>query len=157
MNKFIIFITAALTLCSCGMQKKLIRQQKQLDIAYKSLDSLNNILALKAAKQEIKQLQDNSRIIITKYTKLDTTGNQAVDYTVEIKKEVEASSRTENEIVLNEASSAIIETNIEDNSQLQSTEEFDAPPAVAALSKIKAIIAMVLIGYIAYIIRKACS
>ena len=152
-----IVITAALISCGCSMQKKLIRQQEQLDIAYNTLDSLNKKLALKAATQEIKQLQDQSRILITKYTKPDTAGNQAVDYTVEIKKEVEASSRTENEIVLNEASSAIIETNIEDNSQLQSTEEFDAPPAVAALSKIKAIIAMVLIGYIAYIIRKACS
>lgn len=150
-----IVITAALISCGCSMQKKLIRQQKQLDIAYNTLDSLNKELALKAVTQEIKQLQDQSRIFITKYTKPDTAGNQAVDYTVEIKKEIQTTSHTEKETILNEVSSEIVKTNIEDNSQLQSTEEFDEPPAVAALSKIKAIIAMVLIGYIAYMIRKA--
>lgn len=150
-----IVITVALISCGCSMQKKLIRQQEQLDIAYNTLDSLNKKLALKAATQEIKQLQDQSRIFITKYTQPDTAGNQAVDYTVEIKKEIQTTSHTEKEAVLNEVSSEIVKTNIKDNSQLQSTEEFDEPPAVEALSKIKAIIAMVLIGYIAYMIRKA--
>ena len=68
MNRYTILAVLALMLCSCGTQKRLAKEHKQLDIAYRALDSLNKELTIHALSKDIKTIDDKSRIVVTKYT-----------------------------------------------------------------------------------------
>ena len=136
--------------CSCGTTLKTRKENKRLDIAYKCLDSLNRMVTIKDISKNIKRIEDNSRIKITKYTPADSAGNQAVDYVVEIEKDIQGENSTEikkDEVQIEH--SAHKEENI-DNSVVEVKEKYEEPPAIKGIKHIKGIIALILIAYLVY-------
>lgn len=136
--------------CSCGTTLKTRKVNKHLDISYKCLDSLNRTMTIKDITKDIKSIEDNSRIKITKYSPADSAGKQAVDYVVEIEKDVQG--HTSREIKKDEVQvehSAHKEENI-DNSVVEIKEEYEEPPAIKGIKHIKGIIALILIAYLVY-------
>lgn len=155
MNRYTILAVLALMLCSCGAQKRLAKEHKQLDIAYRALDSLNKELTIHAISRDIKTIDDKSRIVVTKYTTPDSSGKQSIDYTVVIDKAVEQSTETTVEKHTEETTQSIIAEETIDNSIVHVSEKVDDAPVVKTVKNVKWIVGMLLIAYIIYIMRKA--
>lgn len=138
-------------LCSsCGVTLKSKVQRAQYDIAMKRLDSLNTIVAMKDIYKNIVKIEDNSRITITKYQDPDSSGQQAIDYVVEVAKDVKTvdSLQVDKEDVIVHQETHTEE--LVDNSVVDTEEKYESPPAVRWVKHFKGIIALLLIGYIIY-------
>lgn len=148
-------ILILLIICSsCGTTLKHRVETKQLDIHYQAMDSISHTAIMKGLQQGVKSISDNSRIVITKYAAPDSSGKQAIDYTVEIDKAVKEESNSiafQEQTVLTDS---IHTANVADNSTIHTEEVMEDPPAVNGLKHIKGIIALMLFAYLAYTLRK---
>ncbi len=132
--------------------------KQQLNIARNALDSLNKLVTIKDIHKEIKRLDDNSRIRVTKYSPPDSVGNQSIDYVVEI--ETDVTQETTYELAKNEVQNVDVthhEATV-DNSTIDTQEEYDPPAAVQGFRQIKGIIGLIfgiaLMLFITYVIHK---
>ena len=132
--------------------------KQQLNIARNALDSLNKLVTIKDIHKEIKRLDDNSRIRVTKYSPPDSVGNQSIDYVVEI--ETDVTQETTSELAKNEVQNVDVthhEATV-DNSTIDTQEEYDQPAAVQGFRQIKGIIGLIfgiaLMLFITYVIHK---
>ena len=109
---------------------------------------------MKGLQQGVKTISDNSRIVITKYAAPDSSGKQAIDYTVEIDKAVKEESNSTSLQEQTVQTDSTHTENVADNSTIHTEEVMEDPPAVNALKHIKGIIALLLFAYLAYTLRK---
>ena len=147
----LLYLTViAIFLGSCGTSLKMQTSKQQLDITYQILDSLNKAVAIKDLYKDIQKIEDNSIIKVTKYFPPDTLGNQAIDYVMEIQKDVEqhTTSQLQKDEVQIEHSIHVEEST--NNSIIDTKEKYEAPPAVQGIKHIKGIVAFILIAYILY-------
>lgn len=147
----ILYLTLmAIFLSSCGTSLKMQKSKKQLDIAYQVLDSINKTIAIKDLYKDIRKIEDNSIIKVTKYSPPDTSGHQAIEYVMEIQKDIEQHTTTQlqKDEVQTEHSIHVEEST--DNSIIDTTEKYEVPPAVQGIKHIKGIVALILIAYILY-------
>ncbi|MBE6224106.1 MAG: hypothetical protein E7122_02590 [Bacteroidales bacterium] len=140
-----------LLLCSsCAATLKTQAQRQQLDIAMTALDSLNTVITIKDLQKEIQKIEDNSRIKVTKYSPPDSSGNQAIDYIMEIERD----TRQENTVELKkdeiQEQQQIHQEVSTDSSIIATTDKYEEPPAIRGIKHIKGIIALILIAYIIY-------
>lgn len=138
-------------MCSgCAATLKNQTQRYRLDVAQTILDSVNNVVVINDIKKEIRKIEDNSRIKVTKYTSPDSSGQQAIDFIMEIEKD----TRQENtsELKKDEQQTHLIthQEEVVDNSVIATTEKYEEPPAVQWLKHFKIIIFLTFVGYLVY-------
>ena len=152
--RFLYLVVMVILLSSCGTSLKMHRAKKQLDVTYQVLDSINKDIAIKDLYRGIQKIEDNSIIKVTKYSLPDTLGHQAVDYVMEIQKDIEHHTTTHLQKDEVQIEHSIYVEESTDNSIIDTKEKYEAPPTVQALKHIKGIVALILIAYILYKFKK---
>lgn len=150
MQRGILFIIVLVLCSSCAATLKTQVHKKRLDVATTILDSLNRVVVIKDLQKDIRKIEDNSRIKVTKYTPPDSSGHQSIDFIMEIEKDTRQENTFELKKDEQQTHQLIHQEEIVDNTVITTTEKYEEPPAVQWLKHLKIIIFLTIVGYLVY-------